>query len=189
MSRLHSARSGRRTHRRTVPTLLATWEIARPASAITRAWCHPSHGGVFRPKKGRGGRRQVLGVSPVRRSARQLPANLTSLRELHAGWSAEWFTVLGATRLDPVRMCGCQCVHQNVLNTRVATAGLRVECDGTTATIAVATTATPPPCGGLPAEKASRVRLGHRQRLSRAWAAPDPSSGKTSGDHRPRNTL
>jgi anti-anti-sigma factor len=163
--------------RRHVPILLATGNRAA-REAITRAGV-ARFMAVYPTEKGARKAVDKLGRRPVRRSHAQLPANLTSLRESRR-LVREWFTAWSQPGLIPVALVVVNVFIENVLEHTGSDPVVRVECDGTTATIAVADDSNTParrlasPPKGIDVSGLAIVTA-----LSRAWGSTPTSSGKT----------
>ncbi len=122
---------------------------------------------------GRLARRQVQSAQA------QLPANVTSLRESRR-LVREWLTGWSQPALIPVALVVVNVFMENVLEHTDSDPVMRIECDGPTATIAVAD-ASSAPALRLPAPpKGIDVSgLAIVEALTRAWGSTPTSSGKT----------
>lgn len=120
---------------------------------------------------------------PARRAGRRavaaLPANLSSLRESRR-LLREWLTDWSQGTLIPVGLVVVNVFVENVLEHTGSVPVMRLESDGTTATIAVsdgsnaAAVRLPPPAEGIDVSGLAIVDA-----LSRAWGSAPTSSGKT----------
>ncbi len=115
----------------------------------------------------------------VRHADAELPANLTSLRESRR-LVREWLTDWSQSALIPVALVVVNVFVENVLEHTGSVPMMRVETDGTTATIAVSDTSTTPAVRLPSPEKGIDVSgLAIVDALSRAWGSAPTSSGKT----------
>jgi anti-anti-sigma factor len=115
----------------------------------------------------------------VQRADARLPANLTSLRDSRR-LVREWLTAWSQTPLVPVALVVVNVFLENVLEHTGSDPAMRIECDGTTATIAVSD-GSPAPALRLPspAKDVDVSGLAIVDALSRAWGSTPTSSGKT----------
>ncbi|WP_406814262.1 STAS domain-containing protein [Mycobacterium sp. M23085] len=125
---------------------------------------------------------KALGQSsrrPVRRADVQLPADLTSLRESRR-LVREWLTTWSQSKLIPVALVVVNVFVENVLEHTASVPVVRIEAQGTTATIAVSD-ASNTPAVRLPSPKngIDVSGLAIVEALSRAWGSTPTSSGKT----------
>jgi len=115
----------------------------------------------------------------VRRADAQLPADLTSLRESRR-LVREWLTTWSQSALIPVGLVVVNVFVENVLEHTACVPLMRLESQGTTATIAVSDDSTSPalrlpsPSSGIDVSGLAIVDA-----LSRAWGSTPTSSGKT----------
>lgn len=116
---------------------------------------------------------------PVRRADVQLPADLTSLRESRR-MVREWLTTWSQSKLIPVALVVVNVFVENVLEHTASVPVVRIEAQGTTATIAVSD-ASDAPAVRLPSPpKGIDVSgLAIVDALSRAWGSTPTASGKT----------
>lgn len=116
---------------------------------------------------------------PVRRADVQLPADLTSLRESRR-LVREWLTTWSQSKLIPVALVVVNVFVENVLEHTASVPAVRIEAQGTTATIAVSD-ASNTPAVRLPSPKKGIDVSGLAivDALSRAWGSTPTSSGKT----------
>lgn len=116
---------------------------------------------------------------PVRRADLQLPADLTSLRESRR-MVREWLTTWSQSKLIPVALVVVNVFVENVLEHTASVPAVRIEAQGTTATIAVSD-ASDAPAVRLPSPpKGIDVSgLAIVDALSRAWGSTPTASGKT----------
>ncbi|RAV00050.1 sulfate transporter [Mycobacterium colombiense] len=116
---------------------------------------------------------------PVRRADVQLPADLTSLRESRR-MVREWLTTWSQSKLIPVALVVVNVFVENVLEHTASVPAVRIEAQGTTATIAVSD-ASDAPAVRLPSPpKGIDVSgLAIVEALSRAWGSTPTASGKT----------
>ncbi len=120
---------------------------------------------------------------PTRRAVRcadaELPASLTSLRESRR-LVREWLTAWSQTELIPVALVVVNVFVENVLEHTGSVPVMRIETDGTTATIAVSDGSNAP-AARLPApeEGIDVSGLAIVDALSRAWGSAPTASGKT----------
>lgn len=126
--------------------------------------------------------RKALGQSgrrAVRRADAQLPADLTSLRESRR-LVREWLTTWSQAKLIPVALVVVNVFVENVLEHTASLPVMRIEAQGTTATIAVsdasntAAVRLPPPTKGIDVSGLAIVDA-----LSRTWGSTPTASGKT----------
>lgn len=115
----------------------------------------------------------------VRRADAQLPADLTSLRESRR-LVREWLTTWSQAKLIPVALVVVNVFVENVLEHTASVPAIRIEAQGTTATIAVSDASNtpavrlPPPAKGIDVSGLAIVDA-----LSRTWGSTPTSSGKT----------
>jgi anti-anti-sigma factor len=115
----------------------------------------------------------------VRRAEAQLAANLASLRESRR-LVREWLTAWSQTSLIPVALVVVNVFVENVLEHTGSVPLMRIESDGSTATIAVYDGSSAPaqrlpsPATGVDVSGLAIVAA-----LSRAWGSTPTSSGKT----------
>lgn len=115
----------------------------------------------------------------VRRADAQLPADLTSLRESRR-LVREWLTTWSQSKLIPVALVVVNVFVENVLEHTASVPVMRVEAQGTTATIAVSDASNTPavrlpsPVKGIDVSGLAIVDA-----LSRAWGSTPTASGKT----------
>ncbi|MEB4211904.1 STAS domain-containing protein [Mycobacterium sp. 94-17] len=116
---------------------------------------------------------------PVRRFEVQLPADLTSLRESRR-LVREWLTIWSRPKLIPVALVVVNVFVENVLEHTHSVPAVRIEVQGTTATVAVSDASTAPAVR-LPSPKQGIdvAGLAIVDALSRAWGSTPISSGKT----------
>lgn len=115
----------------------------------------------------------------VRHAQAKLPANLTSLRESRQ-LVREWLTNWSKPGLIPVALVVVNVFIENVLEHTGSEPVMRVECDGPTATIAVADASTAPAVPLASPPKGIDVSgLAIVDALSRAWGSTPTASGKT----------
>lgn len=163
--------------RRHVPILIVSGNRAA-RDAITRSGV-ARFMPVFPTEKGALKAIGKLARRDVHRSQAQLPSNLTSLRESRQ-LIREWFTVWSQSGLIPVALVVVNVFIENVLEHTGSDPVMRVECDGTTATIAVSdgsgapATRLPSPPKGIDVSGLAIVTA-----LSRAWGSTPTSTGKT----------
>ncbi|OBH49394.1 STAS domain-containing protein [Mycobacterium mantenii] len=116
---------------------------------------------------------------PVRRADVQLPADLTSLRESRR-MVREWLTTWSQSKLIPVALVVVNVFVENVLEHTASVPVVRIEAQGTTATIAVSDASNTPavrlpsPSKGIDVSGLAIVDA-----LSRAWGSTPTASGKT----------
>lgn len=116
---------------------------------------------------------------PVRRADAELPANLTSLRESRR-LVREWLTAWSQSALIPVALVVVNVFVENVLEHTGSVPLMRLETDGSTATIAVADDSTTPAVRLPSPDKGIDVSgLAIVEALSRAWGSTPTSRGKT----------
>ena len=120
---------------------------------------------------------------PTRRTIRhadaELPATLTSLRESRR-LVREWLTAWSQSAFIPVALVVVNVFVENVLEHTGSVPMMRVETDGTTATIAVSDRSSTPALRLPSPEKGIDVSgLAIVDALSRAWGSTTTSSGKT----------
>lgn len=115
----------------------------------------------------------------VRRADAQLPADLTSLRESRR-LVREWLTTWSQPKLIPVALVVVNVFVENVLEHTANVPVMRIEAQGTTATIAVSD-ASNTPATRLPSpDKGIDVSgLAIVDALSRTWGSTPTPSGKT----------
>lgn len=115
----------------------------------------------------------------ARRADVQLPADLTSLRESRR-LVREWLTTWSQSKLIPVALVVVNVFVENVLEHTASVPAVRIEAQGTTATIAVSD-ASNTPAVRLPSPKKGIDVSGLAivDALSRAWGSTPTSSGKT----------
>ncbi len=115
----------------------------------------------------------------LRRADARLPSDLTSLRESRR-LVREWLTAWSQTTLIPVALVVVNVFVENVLEHTASVPMMRMETDGTTATIAVADDSNasahrlPPPASGIDVSGLAIVDA-----LSRTWGSSLTASGKT----------
>jgi anti-anti-sigma regulatory factor len=115
----------------------------------------------------------------VRHAHAQLPANLNSLRESRK-LVREWLTAWSKPGLIPVALVVVNVFVENVLEHTGSDPVVRIECDGPTATIAVADASSAPAVRVASPPKGIDVSgLAIVDALSRAWGSTPTSSGKT----------
>jgi anti-anti-sigma factor len=115
----------------------------------------------------------------VRRTDAQLPADLTSLRESRR-LVREWLTTGSQSKLIPVALVVVNVFVENVLEHTASVPMMRIEAQGTTATIAVSDTSNTPAVRlPSPAQGIDVSGLAIVEALSRAWGSTPTSSGKT----------
>jgi anti-anti-sigma regulatory factor len=115
----------------------------------------------------------------VRRADAELPANLTSLRESRR-LVREWLTAWSQFKLIPVALVVVNVFVENVLEHTGSVPLMRVETDGSTATIAVSDGSTTPALRlPSPSEGIDVSGLAIVDALSRAWGSTPTSTGKT----------
>jgi anti-anti-sigma factor len=113
------------------------------------------------------------------RADAQLPPNLTSLRESRR-LVREWLTGWSQTALIPVALVVVNVFVENVLEHTGSVPMMRVETDGSTATIAVSDGSCAPALRlPSPAKGIDVSGLAIVDALSRAWGSTPTSSGKT----------
>jgi anti-anti-sigma factor len=113
------------------------------------------------------------------RADAQLPPNLTSLRESRR-LVREWLTGWSQTALIPVALVVVNVFVENVLEHTGSVPMMRVETDGSTATIAVSDGSSAPALRlPSPAKGIDVSGLAIVDALSRAWGSTPTSSGKT----------
>lgn len=109
----------------------------------------------------------------------ELPANLTSLRESRR-LVREWLTAWSQSTLIPVALVVVNVFVENVLEHTGSVPMMRLEADGTTATIAVSDSSSTPALRLPSPDKGIDVSgLAIVDALSRAWGSTPTSSGKT----------
>ena len=109
----------------------------------------------------------------------ELPSNLTSLRESRR-LVREWLTAWSQTALIPVALVVVNVFVENVLEHTGSVPMMRVETDGSTATIAVSDGSSAPALRLPSPPKGIDVSgLAIVDALSRAWGSSPTSSGKT----------
>ncbi|SPM30902.1 sulfate transporter, partial [Mycobacterium terramassiliense] len=109
----------------------------------------------------------------------ELPANLTSLRESRR-LVREWLTAWSQSALIPVALVVVNVFVENVLEHTGSVPMMRLEADGTTATIAVSDSSSTPALRLPSPDKGIDVSgLAIVDALSRAWGSTPTSSGKT----------
>lgn len=115
----------------------------------------------------------------VRRADAQLPADLTSLRESRR-LVREWLTTWSQSKLIPVALVVVNVFVENVLEHTASIPVVRIEAQGSTATIAVSD-ASNTPAVRLPSvgQGIDVSGLAIVDALSRAWGSTPTSSGKT----------
>jgi anti-anti-sigma factor len=115
----------------------------------------------------------------VQHAQAKLPASLNSLRESRQ-LVRDWFTSWSKPRLIPVALVVVNVFVENVLEHTGSEPVMRIECDGSTATIAVSDDSSAPavrlpsPPKGIDVSGLAIVAA-----LSRAWGSTPTSSGKT----------
>lgn len=115
----------------------------------------------------------------VRRADAQLPTDLTSLRESRR-LVREWLTAWSQPMLIPVALVVVNVFVENVLEHTASVPVMRIESQGTTATIAVsdgsnaAALRLPSPASGIDVSGLAIVDA-----LSRAWGSTPTAAGKT----------
>ncbi|MCV7093126.1 STAS domain-containing protein [Mycobacterium interjectum] len=115
----------------------------------------------------------------VRHADAELPANLTSLRESRR-LVREWLTAWSQSALIPVALVVVNVFVENVLEHTGSVPMMRLEADGTTATIAVSDASSTPALRLPSPDKGIDVSgLAIVDALSRAWGSTPTSSGKT----------
>nr|WP_231971013.1 STAS domain-containing protein [Mycobacterium sp. E3198] len=115
----------------------------------------------------------------VRHADAELPANLTSLRESRR-LVREWLTAWSQSALIPVALVVVNVFVENVLEHTGSVPMMRLESDGTTATIAVSDASSTPALRLPSPDKGIDVSgLAIVDALSRAWGSTPTSSGKT----------
>lgn len=115
----------------------------------------------------------------VQHADAELPANLTSLRESRR-LVREWLTAWSQSALIPVALVVVNVFVENVLEHTGSVPMMRVETDGTTATIAVSDASSTPALRLPSPDKGIDVSgLAIVDALSRAWGSTPTSSGKT----------
>jgi anti-anti-sigma regulatory factor len=115
----------------------------------------------------------------VRHADAELPASLTSLRESRR-LVREWLTAWSQSALIPVALVIVNVFVENVLEHTGSVPVMRVEADGTTATIAVSDGSSTPAVRLPSPDKGIDVSgLAIVDALSRAWGSTPTSSGKT----------
>lgn len=120
-----------------------------------------------------------LSRGALRRAHAELLADLTSLRESRR-LVREWLTAWSQATLIPVALVVVNVFVENVLEHTASVPMLRIQTDGSTATIAVSDTSSsparqlPPPAEGTDVSGLAIVDA-----LSRAWGSTPTSSGKT----------
>ncbi|MCV7242990.1 STAS domain-containing protein [Mycobacterium mantenii] len=116
---------------------------------------------------------------PVRRADVQLPADLTSLRESRR-MVREWLTTWSQSKLIPVALVVVNVFVENVLEHTASVPVVRIEAQGTTATIAVSDASNTPAVRLPSPPKGIDVSgLAIVDALSRAWGSTPTASGKT----------
>jgi anti-anti-sigma factor len=116
---------------------------------------------------------------PVRRTDVQLPADLTSLRESRR-LVREWLTTWSQSKLIPVALVVVNVFVENVLEHTASVPAVRIEAQGTTATIAVSDASNTPAVRLPSPNKGIDVSgLAIVDALSRAWGSTPTSFGKT----------
>jgi hypothetical protein len=114
----------------------------------------------------------------VRHFDAELPANLTSLRESRR-LVREWLSAWSQSALIPVALVVVNVFVENVLEHTGSVPMMRVETDGTTATIAVSDGSSTPAVRLPSPDKGIDVSgLAIVDALSRAWGSTPTSSGK-----------
>ncbi len=115
----------------------------------------------------------------IRRADAELPTNLTSLRESRR-LVREWLTAWSQTALIPVALVVVNVFVENVLEHTGSVPSMRIESDGTTATIAVSDGSNAPAVRlPAPQEGVDVSGLAIVDALSRAWGSAPTASGKT----------
>ncbi|CAM3114586.1 sulfate transporter [Mycobacterium intermedium] len=115
----------------------------------------------------------------VQRNEAKLPANLTSLRESRR-LVREWLTRWSKPGLIPVALVVVNVFIENVLEHTNSEPVMRVEVEGTTATIAISDTSSAPAVRLASPPKGIDVSgLAIVDALSRAWGCVPTASGKT----------
>jgi hypothetical protein len=115
----------------------------------------------------------------VRRADIRLPSNLSSLRESRR-LVREWLTGWSQPGLIPVALVVVNVFVENVLEHTGSDPVMRVETDGTTATIAVSDGNSAPALRlPAPAKGIDVSGLAIVDALSRAWGSTATSTGKT----------
>ncbi len=116
---------------------------------------------------------------PVRHADAELASNLTSLRESRR-LVREWLTAWSQSALIPVALVVVNVFIENVLEHTGSVPMMRLETDGTTATIAVSDGSSTPALRLPSPDKGIDVSgLAIVDALSRAWGSTPTSSGKT----------
>ncbi|ORA17342.1 STAS domain-containing protein [Mycobacterium arosiense] len=116
---------------------------------------------------------------PVRRADVQLPADLTSLRESRR-MVREWLTTWSQSKLIPVALVVVNVFVENVLEHTASVPVVRIEAQGTAATIAVSDASTAPAVRlPSPSKGVDVSGLAIVDALSRAWGSTPTASGKT----------
>ena len=116
---------------------------------------------------------------PVRRTDVQLPADLTSLRESRR-LVREWLTTWSQSKLIPVALVVVNVFVENVLEHTASIPAVRIQAQGTAATIAVSDASNTPAVRlPSPAKGIDVSGLAIVDALSRAWGSTPTSSGKT----------
>lgn len=120
-----------------------------------------------------------LSSRTVQHADAELPANLTSLRESRR-LVREWLTAWSQSALIPVALVVVNVFVENVLEHTGSVPMMRVETDGTTATIAVSDASSTPALRLPSPDRGIDVSgLAIVDALSRAWGSTPTSSGKT----------
>jgi anti-anti-sigma factor len=115
----------------------------------------------------------------VRRADAQLPADLTSLRESRR-LVREWLTTWSQAKLIPVALVVVNVFVENVLEHTASVPVVRIQAQGTAATIAVSDASNTPAARlQSPAKGIDVSGLAIVDALSRAWGSTPTSSGKT----------
>lgn len=134
---------------------------------------------VYATEKGAAKALGRLASRDVRHADAELPANLTSLRESRR-LVREWLTAWSQSTLIPVALVVVNVFVENVLEHTGSVPMMRVETDGTTATIAVSDGSSTPALRLPSPDKGIDVSgLAIVDALSRAWGSTPTSSGKT----------
>lgn len=116
---------------------------------------------------------------PVRRTDVELPADLTSLRESRR-MVREWLTTWSQSKLIPVALVVVNVFVENVLEHTASVPVVRIEAQGTTATIAVSDASEAPAVRlPSPSQGIDVSGLAIVDALSRAWGSTPTASGKT----------
>ncbi len=134
---------------------------------------------VYATEKGAMKALDRLASRAVRHADTELPANLTSLRESRR-LVREWLTAWSQSALIPVALVVVNVFVENVLEHTGSVPMMRLETDGTTATIAVSDASSTPALRLPSPDKGIDVSgLAIVDALSRAWGSTPTSSGKT----------